>query len=471
MFPLFVFFQSALSHSAADAVHESTVSVFWILPFIILLLMIATGPLFYARFWHKYYAHVSILIGGFVVGYYLIGLGRPVHVAHTISEYVQFISLLTALYFASSSIQIVINRRATPRLNVLFLFIGSVMANLIGTTGASMLLIRPYMILNRDQIRPYHVVFFIFSVSNIGGSLTPIGDPPLFLGYLKGVPFFWNLQHNILPWALAMVLVLGVFYVIDLRNYRKYIADKSIIAFKVKYVMNLFVRGRRSIFWLALVIVMVFFDPNIFPWLPAIPLHGARISFVREIVFLLTAFFSYKYASKKVLLGNGFSFFPIKEVALVFIGIFCSMMPALELVNQYASSDAGRSLFNPSSLYWGTGLLSGFLDNAPTYLSFLTAAMAVHGGSISSNAEVLAYATETGAFIASASSHHLQAIALSSVFFGAMTYIGNGPNFMVRAIARQQGIAMPYFFAYIVRYSVPILLPIYFLIWLIFIAG
>ena len=435
-------------------------SPWWVAPFVIFLLMIATGPIFYARFWHRYYAYISIGIASVVVAYYVFSLHHGSHVIHTAVEYVQFISLLTGLYFASSSMCITISKRPLPYVNVLFLLLGGLIANIIGTTGASILLIRPFMLLNRTRIRPYHIVFFIFIVSNVGGALTPIGDPPLFLGFLKGVPFFWTLEHNFFAWCFAMAALLGIFYVIDsynvIRREEKPSTDE-------KYSGKVYIHGKRNFFWLLLIIGAVFLDPNIVSWVPYISYEGEKISFLRELIILSAALFSYLLASKRVLLANKFSFFPIKEVALIFIGIFGTMMPALELVSSFSSSEMGQALISPSSLYWGTGFLSGFLDNAPTYITFFAAAMASHGQHITDSSQVLQYAQNV------ASIPYLQAISLSAVFFGAMTYIGNGPNFMVRSIAQQEGIQMPYFFTYIVRYSIPILVPVCVLVWLWFV--
>ncbi len=440
-------------------------SVWWVVPFLSFLLMIATGPLFYPRFWHRYYAYISVGLCVFVAFYYIFILHHGQYVVHTAVEYVQFISLLTALYFASSGIRITLNTCPRPLTNTLFLLVGGVLANVIGTTGASMLLIRPFISLNQPYIRPYHVVFFIFVVSNIGGALTPVGDPPLFLGFLKGVPFFWTFRHNFWPWCVTLGLVLVIYYLIDSCHLRKQRApaSKEMVCNSVWQI-----EGKHNGIWLLIVVGAVFLDPNIFTWVPAISYHGEDISFVREVILLGVAFFSYRFANKVVLKDNQFSFFPIREVALVFIGIFGTMMPALELVNQFAGSDAGRLFFTPTSLYWSTGILSGFLDNAPTYLTFFAAAMASHGGNIDNSTEVLAYASQTGQFAGVASATYLWAISLAAVFFGAMTYIGNGPNFMVRSIARQQGINMPYFFAYMMRYAIPILLPIYVLVWWVF---
>ncbi|MBV6643960.1 MAG: sodium:proton antiporter [Cyclobacteriaceae bacterium] len=424
--------------------------------------MIATGPLFYEHFWHKNYPYVAMSLAAIVVSYYLFGLHNSHSPIHSLAEYIQFIALLTGLYVASGGVMIIVDREAKPGINVALLAVGAVIANIIGTTGASMLLIRPFIRLNKNRIKAYHVIFFIFLVSNIGGCLTPIGDPPLFLGFLKGVPFFWTLSHNIVPWAVVIIVLLAIFFFIDRGNKADYSfgEDDSVPSGQIG------VRGSRNFFWLAIVVGAVFLDPNVFHWVPAIHYHGQKFSFLREIIMLTCAFLSFKFADKQALNGNDFNFEPIREVAFIFIGIFGTMMPALELVGNYAQSPEGSELISHNTLYWGTGLLSGFLDNAPTYINFLTAAMASQGASISNLSEVIKF-SEGGYFD---SILDLQAISVAAVFFGAMTYIGNGPNFMVKSIAEQVGIKMPSFFGYIVRFSIPILLPIFFIVWLIFFA-
>lgn len=430
-------------------------------PFILLLLMIATGPLFYEHFWHKNYPKVAVGMALFVIGYYLAILGNQHAPVHALAEYVQFISLLAALYIASGGIMINVDKKATPMANVFLLLIGGVIANLIGTTGASMLLIRPFIRLNRDRIKPYHIVFFIFIVSNLGGSLTPIGDPPLFLGFLKGVPFFWTLEHNVFAWATALVLLAALFYFFDRRNKSNYaLSDEPIV-----YTNKITLIGTKNFFWLAVVIGSVFLDPNVIEWVPAIHYDGQKFSFLREIIMLSVAYMSYRFASKEALNGNEFSFEPIREVAFIFVGIFGTMMPALEAVSNFAQSPEGMKMISHNTLYWGTGILSAFLDNAPTYINFLTAAMASQGADITVMKQVVDFANG-GVYYDSVMD--LKAISIAAVFFGAMTYIGNGPNFMVKSIAEQIGIKMPSFFGYLIRYSIPFLLPLLILIWLIF---
>ena len=430
-----------------------------VIPFVLLLLMIATGPLFYEHFWHHNYPKIAIALAVLVVLYYLFVLHNSHGPVHAAFEYVQFISLLTGLFIASGGIMINVDKKGTPAVNSVLLLIGAVIANIIGTTGASMLLIRPFIRVNKGRIKAYHIIFFIFVISNIGGSLTPIGDPPLFLGFLKGVPFFWTLTHNFVPWVFAVLVLVAIFYLMDKRN-KSGEQEEDTFSDKVS------ISGAKNFGWLLIVVLAVFLDPNVFDWVPAIHYDGQKFSFLREIIMLSAAFLSYRSADKALLKANEFNFEPIKEVAFIFVGIFGTMMPALELVGNFAQSPAGVKLISHNTLYWGTGMLSGFLDNAPTYLNFLAAGMASQGASINNIADVVKFAGD--GFTNSAIM--LKAISVAAVFFGAFTYIGNGPNFMVKSIAEQVGIKMPSFFGYVIRYSLPILIPLFIITWLIFFA-
>ena len=431
-----------------------------VIPFVLLLLMIATGPLFYEHFWEHNFHRIAVGLAAVVVLYYVFVLHNVHQPVHSLTEYIQFISLLAALYMASGGILIKVDRKSTPIVNVLLLLGGALVSNLIGTTGASMLLIRPFIRMNRNRIKPYQIVFFILMVSNIGGSLTPIGDPPLFLGFLKGVPFFWTFEHNWPAWVLALGLLTAVFYWMDKRSTSS-IAEE---ADTISYSNTISVVGKRNFFWLLLIILAVFLDPNVLPWVPSINYEGQRISFIREVIMLSVAYLSCRFADPLALKGNDFNLYPIREVAFIFVGIFATMMPALELVGDFARSADGAALINHNTLYWGTGSLSAVLDNAPTYLNFLAAAMASQGADINNISQVRDFALNQY----DQSAFQLMAISIASVFFGAMTYIGNGPNFMVKSIAEQNGVKMPSFFGYIIRFTVPILLPILFLVWLIF---
>lgn len=454
---------SVAAHIHDDAhEHHKSAPIWLVIPFVALLLMIATGPLFYEHFWHHNYPKIAVGLAIVVVFYYLFVLQNVHGPVHALAEYVQFIALLASLYIASGGILIEIDKKATPMANVALLLIGAAVSNLIGTTGASMLLIRPFIRLNKGNIQPYHIIFFIFMVSNIGGSLTPIGDPPLFLGFLKGVPFFWTLEHNWPAWILALVFLAIIFYFID-RKFGK--ANEEELE-EVTYSNKFELIGTKNFLWLAVVIASVFLDPNVIDWVPAIHYDGQKFSFIREIIMLSVAYFSYKFADQKAIQGNEFNFEPIREVAFIFIGIFGTMMPALELVGNFAKSPEGAQLITHNTLYWGTGVLSGFLDNAPTYLNFLAAAMASQGAEISNIEMVRDFAMDNY----HDSAFELMAISIAAVFFGAMTYIGNGPNFMVKSIAEQSGIKMPSFFGYIIRFSLPILLPVLIITWLVFFA-
>ena len=445
-----------------------------VIPFVLLLLMIATGPLFFEHFWHHHYPKVAIGLGLLVSGYYFFAMHDSDSLIHAAAEYLQFIALLTALFVSAGGIMIKVDKEGKPMANLIMLFIGAFLANFIGTTGASMLLIRPFIRLNKGRIKPYHVMFFIFMVSNVGGSLTPIGDPPLFLGFLKGVPFMWTVSHNIVPWFFAISLLGILFYIFDSKNKEGEEGEE--------YTGKVSIIGAKNFFWIAIVIAAVFIDPNVFPDLvPSIQLElhhiKTNISYIRELIMLSVAGLAFYFSSKEALEGNEFEFEPIKEVAYIFIGIFFTMIPALQLVAAFAISPEGKEFISVNTLYWFTGMLSGVLDNAPTYVNFLTAAISAYDGDIAQPVLVdgqsvlaaKAYAENSGIFAGTDSVIRLTAISVASVFFGAMTYIGNAPNFMVKSIAEQSGVTMPSFVGYVIRYSVPILLPILFLTWLIFI--
>lgn len=422
-----------------------------VLPFAVLLLMIATGPLFYKRFWEHNYPKVSLFLGAITVIYYLFFLKDSHSLLHTLSEYLSFIALLSSLFVASGGILIRVEKKSTPMLNVLFLLFGALISNVIGTTGASMLLIRPFIKINRDRISAYHIVFFIFVVSNIGGSLTPIGDPPLFLGFLRGVPFFWVIGNVWFIWLPTLILILAVFYVIDSRNKK----DDSI---SKNYSGRIEFKGAKNLIFLLIILLSVFVDPAIIPIVPSLsPLPFG----IREIIMFSVVYLSYKMADEEVLKANEFDFEPIKEVAYLFIGIFATMIPALQLI-AFQAGQMGEEL-NAGVFYWSTGMLSGFLDNAPTYLNFLSAAMGKFGLDVNTAEGVRQFVIDDPLY--------LRAISIAAVFFGALTYIGNGPNFMVKAISERAGIVMPSFFSYFLKYAVPVLIPIFAIIWFFFFYG
>jgi Na+/H+ antiporter NhaD/arsenite permease-like protein len=429
------------------AVRHELPQTFMVVPFIILLLMIATGPLFYKHFWEHHYPKVSIVLGAIVVLYYIFYLNNYHSLTHTLAEYISFIALLSSLFVASGGILIRVDKKSTPIVNVIFLLIGAVISNVIGTTGASMLLIRPYIRMNRDRLHPYHIIFFIFIVSNVGGALTPIGDPPLFLGFLSGVPFFWVIEHVWYIWIPAVILILAVFYLFDTLNKK----DVDVVEYSGKIEF----KGMKNLFYLLIIIIAVFIDPLVIPGVPSL----APLPFgIRELIMFAVVYFSYRSADTEVLKANEFDFEPIKEVAYLFVGIFATMVPALELIAHEAHVLGDK--LNQGVFYWASGTLSAVLDNTPTYMNFLSAAMGKYGLDVTIKQHVLHFVSVDDVY--------LVAISVASVFFGAITYIGNGPNFMVKSISERAGINMPPFFTYVVKYSLPILVPIYGIIWFIF---
>ncbi|MDB6004533.1 MAG: sodium:proton antiporter [Prosthecobacter sp.] len=408
-------------------------------PFAILLLCIALMPLFAAHFWEHHYPKVAVALGLVTAAYYALVQKdwHPLH--HAAHEYVSFMALVGSLFVISGGINIRVKGEATPLRNTLFLLIGAVLANFIGTTGASMLLIRPWIKMNKFRITGFHIVFFIFIVSNVGGCLTPIGDPPLFLGFLRGVSFFWVLQHCWQAWTLAIALLLAVFFIIDRRNFAQ-------IPRQVREAETAgedwFFRGMLNVVWLGVVLAAVFL-PKI---LQETTLLG--VFSVPALVMFAAAAASYFTTQREVHESNDFNFGPVKEVGYLFVGIFLTMIPALQILQ----SGEAVQISSPMQYYFATGALSAFLDNAPTYLSFLAASMGQQHLSIDSPADVVKFAAEHAP--------HLIAISLGAVFFGAGSYIGNGPNFMVKAIADKSKVHAPSFLAYLMRFSIPILLPI-----------
>jgi Na+/H+ antiporter NhaD/arsenite permease-like protein len=304
--------------------------------------------------------------------------------------------------------------------------------------------------MNKDRIRPYHVIFFIFIVSNIGGGLTPIGDPPLFVGFLRGVPFFWVIQNVWYIWIPMIILILVVFFIFDSMNKRG--TENSI---QSDFTGRIEFKGAKNLLYLLIIIISVFIDPGIFSWVPSL----APLPFgIREIIMFSVVILSFKTASQEALKANEFDFEPIKEVAYLFIGIFLTMVPALQLIAEEAQ--VNHDLLNQGTFYWATGILSSFLDNTPTYLNFLSAAMGKYALNVDLKTHVQEFVLHDDVY--------LRAISVSAVFFGAMTYIGNGPNFMVKSICERAGIEMPSFLTYMVKYSIPILIPLFFIIFLLF---
>jgi Na+/H+ antiporter NhaD/arsenite permease-like protein len=406
-----------------------------ILPFALWLGLIALVPHFYPVWWARHYGKLSLLFSAITVGYYLFALpGEATQtILHTAHDYFSFIVLIGSLYVVAGGIHIEVQGEAGPGRNVCFLALGGLAANVLGTTGASMLLIRPWLRLNESRPAACHVVFFIFIVANIGGGLTPIGDPPLLLGFLKGVPFWWVAQHCWMPWLLSMGLLLGAFHIID--------NDGSVRAPRQTPIApggRWHCDGLLNLVFLAVIVAAVFISH---PW------------FLREGLMLAAAAGSFLTSGEKIHAANDFHMGPMIEVAALFFGIFTTMIPALDWLQSNAQSIVGQHP-SPSLVYWTSGGLSSVLDSAPAYLAFASALSGLFGG--------MASLPQTGAA-------HLAALSLGTVFFGAVTYVGNGPNLMIKALAERQGSPVPTFPGYFLKWAVPILLPLLLIVWMIFV--
>lgn len=421
---------------AASAIEPHPVMI---LPFALMLLAIALMPFVNLHWWEKHFPKVAVTLGAITAAYYVFALGNSGRMLHVAHEYVSFIALIGSLFVVAGGIHIDVKGEAKPWVNCLFLLIGAVLANIIGTTGASMLLIRPWIRMNKYRITAIHIVFFIFIVSNVGGCLTPIGDPPLFLGYLKGVPFWWVLQKCWIAWAIVVGGLIAIFYVMDRRNFLR--APKQIREQETaKEIWT--VEGRRNVGFLLLILAAVFIK------------NPVGLS---EALMVLAAIGSWFATPKRVHEANAFNVHPIREVAWLFLGIFATMVPALD----YLELHAGKlGIDSEMKFFWLTGLLSGALDNAPTYLTFLASAMGLHNLSHNNPEHVRQLVANHD--------HELIAISLGAVFFGAMTYIGNGPNFMVKSISEQAKVKTPSFFTYLFKYALPILVPLMLLISILF---
>lgn len=442
-----------LAVAAPSAAH---IGIGWVTPFVMLLGAIAVMPFVNRHWWERWYPAVAIGLGAVAVWPYLFG-GQPVgRFVHTMEEYVSFVVLLGALFVISGGIVIKIRRLATPAMNCVLLLMGAVLANLLGTTGASMLLIRPYLRMNRNHLRPYHVVFFIFVVSNVGGSLTPVGDPPLFLGYLMGVPFWWVLEHMRGPSSIAVGALLAIFFVIDTLDHKK---QKRVHEHDGGPTVQ--VVGIHNVLLVLAVVAAVFLD-GVFEHLPGA--FGGNLRDVfgvlksREVVMVAAAVLSRYVTRRPVYEANEFTFAPIREVAFLFAGIFAAMVPASQYLQENASQ---LPLKSAGQYYFTSGVLSSVLDNAPTYKTLLETRLATidPAGDMSALQTLLAHPDL---------SQFLLAISAGSVFWGACTYIGNGPNFMVKSIADSAGLRTPSFGQYVWKYTIPVLIPVYILIWAVY---
>ncbi len=459
---LFVVFLSGSAH-AADGLDGATMSFLWAIPFIGILLSIATGPLLYPHLWEHHYGKFALFwsISVIVSVMASAGVSAGIHsLLHTVLlEYVPFILLLFALYTIAGGIFLEGNLRGTPAANVLLLAAGAFLASFVGTTGASMIMIRPLLRANDDRVYRVHtVVFFIFLVSNIGGALTPLGDPPLFVGFLKGVDFFWTTTHLWRATLVVSLVLLALFFVIDMALHRR--EERLHHPLDPTPDSPLKLHGGINFALLGAVIAAILMSAS---WKPGITISigGVAVELqnvVRDVIFVLAALASLKLTPKESRSANGFSWGPIQEVAILFACIFICIVPVIAMLHAGAKGAFAPLIAlvaqpdgspNNVAYFWLAGALSSFLDNAPTYLVFFELA----GGDPNALMTTLAPT--------------LTAISLGAVFMGANTYIGNAPNFMVYAIARGAGVLMPSFFGYML-WSGAILLPTFALVTLLF---
>ena len=441
-----------------------------VIPFAGMLLSIALFPLFAPGFWHHHYPKVSafwslILAIPFVAAYGHAAWHEILHIY--LVDYIPFIILLWGLFTVSGGLLVRGKLKGTPVVNTVFLLIGTILASWVGTTGASMLLIRPVIRSNKDRQSKVHIiVFFIFLVANIGGCLTPLGDPPLFLGFLHGVSFFWTMQ--LLPtMSFLAVLLLVVFFLFDLILYKREQKSASTLQSAAEAGAEkhekISVVGLYNIIFLLGIMGSVLMSGILD--LASLNIGGIEVegqNLLRDVLILLMGFLSWNFTPREIRQENEFTWFPIIEVAYLFAGIFMTIIPALEILKageHGALAFLIKTVSEPVHYFWATGALSSFLDNAPTYLTFFNSALG----------QLLPGVPEATAVQDLMTTHkvYLEAISAGAVFMGANTYIGNAPNFMVRSIAEESGIKMPSFFGYMV-YSIFILIPMFTLVSLIF---
>ena len=441
--------------AAAAEFDGGRLSIWWAIPFVGILLSIALMPLLAPLFWHHHFGKVSAAWSlAFLVPFaalFGVGIAGESLVHALVAEYIPFILLLTALFAVAGGIHISGNLHGAPGLNTLILAIGTVLASFMGTTGASMLLIRPLVRANDNRRHQAHViVFFIFLVSNIGGSLTPLGDPPLFLGFLKGVDFFWTM-NNVFPETLFMtVALLGIFYLLDSWLYRK---EGVLPEDPTPDSRPIGIQGKANFALLGAIIALVLLS-GIWESPVVFDVFGTEVGLpglVRDAGLIVVALVSLKITAAKVHEDNQFSWGPMAEVAKLFAGIFLTIIPVIAMLRAGVDGSFGAIVAavtgpdgqpNPAMYFWATGLLSSFLDNAPTYLVFFNTA----GGDAQTLMTTLAPT--------------LAAISIGAVFMGANSYIGNAPNLMVKAIAEERGVKMPSFFGYM-AWSVAVLIPLF----------
>jgi Na+/H+ antiporter NhaD/arsenite permease-like protein len=426
---------------------HANIPILTMLPFILMLLSIAVFPLFLNHFWEKNKNKLAVaIVLSTPIIVYLFTAGLSEKLFETIVfDYVPFIVLLGSLYTITGGIFLDGDIEATPFANTFFLAIGALLASLMGTTGAAMLLIRAVIHTNKERKFKVHtILFFIAIIANCGGLLTPLGDPPLFMMYLRGAPFTWFLKLTPV-WFVTNLLLLIVYFVVDSYYHRKEPA-KAIIADKLN-IRPIKLQGNLNFIWLIGVVLSVaFLNEQYLPFLR----ENHYFKFIREGTILGMGALSLLFTPNLLRVSNNFTWEPIKEVAYLFLGIFVTMVPCLLFLESNAKTFGVTSA---NQFYYFTGLLSSFLDNTPTAVTFHSLAMGL--------------GINTGTLVAGIPEEILKAISVGAVFFGSMTYIGNGPNFMVKAVAEENNIKMPDFFSYIFKFSLIVLLPIFIIIQLI----
>ncbi len=434
------------------------------IPFACMLLSIALFPLIAPEFWHHHFGKVSAFwASAMAVPFLLTFKGAALYeIIHIIlADYVPFIILLWSLYTVSGGILLKGTLRGSPIVNSVMLIIGTVLASWMGTTGAAMLMIRPFLRANSHRkSRTFMVVFFIFLIANVGGSLTPLGDPPLFLGFLHGVSFFWTL--HILPHMLVVaIILLSIYFCIDSYTFHK---EKDSLDFGKGEKEPLRLVGIHNFLFLGGIVAAVLMS-GIVNWgeINILGVHRSIQDWIRDGILILLGILSMITTPLAVREDNDFTWFPIIEVAYLFIGIFITMIPCLLILKAGSEGQLAfiiNAVKQPAHYFWVTGALSGFLDNAPTYLTFFNTALgSFYSGMPEPEAVPLLMAEKT---------LYLEAISAGAVFFGACSYIGNAPNFMVRSIAEEAGTPMPSFFGYIFKYSLIFLIPAFVVVTLIF---
>lgn len=444
-----------------------------VIPFAGILLSIALFPLFAPNFWHHHFPKVSLAWAlSFAVPFLFVFKGEALHeILHIyIIDYVPFIILLGGLFTVAGGIYVKGTLKGSPAINCMMLIIGTVLASWIGTTGAAMVLIRPLLRSIAWRKHKVHtIVFFIFLVCNIGGALTPLGDPPLFLGFLHGVPFFWTMKA-IPAMAFVSVILLLVYFALDTFFYRK--EDLSAINDGEKEPLR--IEGMHNFLFLGGIVGAVLLSGLVeMGEISILGTHQSLQNLVKDAIIILMAVLSLVTTGRDIREDNQFSWEPIKEVAYLFAGIFMTIIPALEILKAGEHGALGmlvKAADKPSHYFWLSGTLSSFLDNAPTYLSYFNTAL---GKFFPGQAEAVAVPQLCNAIPipgreAFCYSDYLLAISLGSVFMGANTYIGNAPNFMVKSIAEETGVAMPSFFGYMFKYSIPFLVVSFIIVTFVF---